>query len=257
MTIPTIYVDTSCLRGLSLKNPDWQALLKISERGALKIEISEVAFQERCSNWRDSLKSDASNVKNAIDKSIDTWNKTPVTGESKLSDNPYFLVNIQLENFEEDVENKVCEHAGDFLSQHNIGVRSIREHHAKEVWRKYTNWEEPFYKPTQDRSNKNVREKRKTHIPDAWIIEDAIALHKECEALYVLSKDEKMSQTLLSTGVKVFKEPGEIVLELKKIQSEEGLTDVDKTDTSIEAKSDIPQDLAALIDTRLIEQVLG
>ncbi|MEM9091148.1 MAG: hypothetical protein AAGC93_20685, partial [Cyanobacteria bacterium P01_F01_bin.53] len=69
MTLPIVYVDTSCLRGLSLKNPDWQALLDISARGVLKIEISEVAFQERCSQWRDSLKADANNVRNAIDKS--------------------------------------------------------------------------------------------------------------------------------------------------------------------------------------------
>ena len=254
---PIIYVDTTCLRGLSFHDPDWQVLLEASKQRTLRIAISEVAFQERCSQWRDELKAKANIVKDAIDKLTAAWNNSPITRNSSINDNPYLIAEIKIFDFEKYIEDQVIDYANNFIKEYDIEIRKIQEHHTEEVLRKYFCWEEPFDSPTKDRDTRDIREKRKKNIPDAWIIEEAIDLKASGRAIYVLCKDKKMIETFIKKDIQVFETAEGISAKLNRKQQEEVLLVANQQNVEPRTEFSMTGNLASLFNTDLITKVLG
>jgi len=253
----SIHIDTNCLKKFSSAKPGWQALLKMCKEGTVRMIVSEVALQEIRSQWRDPLQIKAAGLKSAIDKLSETWERNPATGNTRLKDSPHIVVEVDMENFEIDIEDTVDRHTTSLITENNIEIREIQQHHATAVLEKYCKWEPPFNKDIGMREDPPTRKARKNNIPDAWIIEDAIDLHKAGERLYVLSGDKCMTNALQHHGIEVFKTPEEIVLRIEETQRKGDPAEFENQNSPNAVESISPQTLATLVDTTLIQKVLG
>jgi len=252
---PIIFVDTTCFaRGFKWDDEDWQILLNASKQGDLRIVVSEIVYRERQSQWCDDLVAPAYRVKEAIDKLTSVWNRNHVT---RNSSSPYLLAKIEIENFQKDVIAKVKGYAENLTSEHIIEIRHVQEHHTEEVLRKYFLWHGQFDSPHRDRDDKEVRNKRKTHLLDAWIMEEALDLKVRGGTLYVLCHDKKLSETLKNNDIRVFETPKDILSELRRNQEEDISVEPDRRSPVLEPEFAVTENLDNLFNTDLITKVLG
>ena len=96
----------------------------------------------------------------------------------------------------------------------NNGIKKIqiKKTHYDEVLEKYFNWDPPFNTLNiSGRVDKHVRNKRRTHIPDAWILEAAVDAEKIGHKMLCLCGDTNLSDELEVHNHSVFKSARDIL----------------------------------------------
>jgi hypothetical protein len=105
----------------------------------------------------------------------------------------------------------MAEHA----AYHGIEVIPIGSDHDERTWRRYfgVRVEPPFNPAAKD------REARRKDIPDSWIFEVAVDLIADGRDLSALCRDENLAIALSGIGVRVFREPRDVIAELERQES--------------------------------------
>jgi PIN domain len=192
-----VFVDTSYLTHMpSDEAADWNRLLRHAKECVinldmtpkLEIHISDVALREYQGKLRDELIDKIEKVKSAL-KNLEREH-----GANNLAKRLKFESVIFPTTQEIDLEsnNLILE-----MLSSGINKMPIEMHHAAEVWDKYFSWSPPFnVPPDTSKIDKPIREKRRTHIPDAWILEAAIDKRANGQIMLCLCKDENLFSAL-------------------------------------------------------------
>ncbi|MEQ1704748.1 MAG: PIN domain-containing protein [Rickettsiales bacterium] len=199
-----VYVDTSYLTRMShTERADWEQLLKHAENSSkdlnvkpsLEIRISEIALAEYRGKLRDELLAEIQRTNTQISSLSKTWQSSVI---KKYLSYP-FPQDVSPLPTKEQIESAVENYIGEDLAPY-LKVSEIKEHHSKGFWQKYFNWESPFDKWTEtERDDPKVREARRKHIPDAWILLAAIDAKNAKETFLCLCNDDGLSNAL--TGI--------------------------------------------------------
>lgn len=231
-----VYVDTSYLTYMSAnEKADWNKLLEHSKacvenlniKPRLEIHISEIALREYRAKMIDDLIVKIDATKRKLDELRTEWQKNDIAkelGHSFPWDQEIFPQNNEINSKGDRFIEKLLDR----------GVKQInmQEHHNEEVWKKYFNWEPPFNtQSVSDRGDKKLREKRRIHIPDAWILEAAVDARSVDQNMLCLCKDEKLSKSLEGHNHRIFKSSKDVLDELfppeqtgfTSTESEEGI----------------------------------
>ncbi|MEA5488166.1 MULTISPECIES: PIN domain-containing protein [Pseudanabaena] len=261
---PIIFIDTSFLKGVSWKDPDWQLLLEESKQANIQIVIPELVLKERCSQWRDEIIQKARRVKESIDTLIDTWDKSPTTGYSRLYENPHFIANISIESFEKDIDSKVSAYSSKLVSDNRLYVLSKQPHHTEGAFTRYFDWKPPFNNPlnsekgVENREDAKTRTARKEHFPDAWILEAALDFSETTANFYVLCRDKRLNNSFKNElGIQTYDNAREVLdaIEQKDKEQTPSLQDIPEFKDSHENNSD--GSLIQLFNLELFQRVLG
>lgn len=234
-----VYVDTSYLTYMpAAEKADWNRLLTFSKECVgdlnlepqLEIHISEIALCEYRSKMIDELKAKIEQTKSRIQDLQKVWIGNEL---AKELDNPFPLDRDIFPNNEE-IESKA-----DLVIQKLLGgIRRIetQDHHGDAVWDKYFKWEPPFDGPSvSQRDDRNIRDNRRRHIPDAWILEAAIDAKKNGQQMLCLCKDDGLSAALEAHGHQAYKDADGVLqalfppesIELELIASSEAEPEID------------------------------
>lgn len=203
-TITQLLIDTSCLwdAGSDFNHPNFRMLLELSKRGELKIFIPHIVWEERRTQLLEKLygkvralnesfeelKTQSSGnllVQGLTPPTLTIWNKAEIDAKSK----------------------KVM---ADFAADNKLVIVPFAHDHADRAWERYFNVDPPFNPAVVE------REKRRRDIPDSWIFEVAIDLHRRHSGLSALCHDGGLSNAMQSIGIRVFKEFRQVLTEIEK-----------------------------------------
>ena len=239
-----VFVDTSYLTKMpSSERPDWERLLEYSKECVgnidiaprLEIHISEVALSEYTSSMRDHL---TAKIKKAKDSLIKLQKERFRTELGRKLD---FSVGTLLDDVgrgigvfptDNEIDTAINNVRDDLLG---LGIEEIKMelHHNDEVVRKYFSWEPPFDKPDiSERDKKNIREKRRTHIPDAWILEAAIDSTNKGIRLLCLCGDDNLCDALEIHGHTVYASAQDIYDQIFSVEDSEKADTTDRVEES-------------------------
>jgi hypothetical protein len=205
--IRIFFVDTSSLRHAGFRNPDFQKLLLRSKAKTLRIVVAEIAWEEWRTYMRDTECGKALAIRRQFDELKGSAPLNRILG--RLPPPALALWNDE----EIDVASKaaMAEHAAD----HGIEIIPIGPDHDERTWRRYFGVKvEPPFNPTA-----KDREARRKDIPDSWIFEAAVDLIADGRELSALCRDDNLAAALLRIGVRVFREPREVIAELEREES--------------------------------------
>lgn len=196
-----VYVDTSYLTRMShTERADWEQLLKHAEnsskdlniRPSLEIRISEIALNEYRGKLRDELHAEIQRTNSQISSLNKTWQSSVI---KKYLSYPFPQDASPLPT-KEQIESAVENYIGEALVPY-LKVSEIKEHHSKDFWQKYFSWESPFNKWAEtERDDSKIRDARRKHIPDAWILLAAIDAKNAKETFLCLCNDDGLSNAL-------------------------------------------------------------
>jgi len=210
-----VYVDTSYLTRMShTERADWEQLLKHAENSSkdlnakpsLEIRISEIALAEYRGKLRDELLAEIQRTNTQISNLNKTWQSSVI---KKYLSYPFPQDASPLPT-KEQIEGAVEKYIGESLSPY-LKVSEVKEHHSRDFWQKYFNWESPFDKWTEtQRDEPKVREARRKHIPDAWILLAAIDAKNAKETFLCLCSDDGLSNALIGIEHHSYKSAKEV-----------------------------------------------
>ncbi len=206
-----VYVDTSYLTRMPAnERADWNRLLEhakycvenLNANPQLEVHIAEIALREYLGNMTDELTTKIDHAKKRMDDLQEVWQKNLI---AKKLDYPLprdwnifphkDAINSEADKF---IENMLVS-----------GVKQIKmqEHHKDAVWDNYFKWQPPFnVSSTSDKTDPNIREKRRLHIPDAWILEAAIDAKNIGHKMLCLCRDDNLTAALEAHSHRAFKE---------------------------------------------------
>lgn len=209
-----VYVDTSYLNRIpTTQIPEWQKLLlhaknckdNLDTKPRLEIHISHIVAEEYRTQSRDELQASIEETYSNINNLTKTWNGNPI---GKKIQPPNLAEIFPSHDKIEDESHKIIEE----LKENGAIVIDIEPGHGKIVWENYFAWQPPFdgvsYK---DRNDEKRREKRRTHIPDAWIYIAALDTQNEKVRLLCLCKDKNLANALKAQNLEVFSDAAEIL----------------------------------------------
>lgn len=210
-----IYVETSYLTNMpAIEKADWNRLLEhlkacvsdLNIQPRLEIHISEISIREYRSRKIDNIRAKIEQARARIDELQDEWQKNDIAKELEYP----FPKDIDIFPKQDEIHAAADNLIKKFLDN-GIKQIKIKEHHKDGVWDNYFNWKPPFTATISERADKSVREKRRVHIPDAWILEPAIDAKNAGQKLLCLCKDENLSTALESHEHMVFKSAKDIL----------------------------------------------
>jgi len=204
------YVDTSYLTCMpAAEKADWSRLVEhakacvgnLDTKPRLEIHISEIALREYRGRMIDHLRSKIKQTESSMQNLHKEWQRNNIARELD-----YPLPRVE-DIFPHDDE--ITSAADGYIEKLlDSGIRQVnmQEHHQHAVWENYFNWAPPFDAPTiSERADRNVRDKRRTHIPDAWILEAAIDAKNNGHKMLCLCDDDNLSNALENHDHSVFK----------------------------------------------------
>ncbi len=211
-----IFVDTSYLTRMpATEKVEWNKLLELSiecgKRSNVKqnigIFISEIALRELRCKMLDELIAKIDQARTRLDSLQEEWQKNEVAKKLVYP----FPKNRDIFPQKKEIETAADEAIESLISK---GVKKVKiqEHHKDAVWENYFDWLPPFDAPSPaQRSERAVREKRRIHIPDAWILEAAMDTKDEKSTLLCLCIDGNLSKALKVHNYDVYQSAKEIL----------------------------------------------
>ena len=195
-----VFVDTSYLTHMAAdEKSDWIRLLEHSKECVknldieprLEIAISEIALREYQGKMKDELIAKIARANTALNAINREKNRNELAKKLNF-EIPVFPDADQIESAGSSVI--------DDLMSYGIKKINFEAHHNDNVVKKYFNWEPPFDIPNDvERDKENVRENRRKHIPDAWILEAAID-EKNKNTMLCLCEDDNLCSALRHYG---------------------------------------------------------
>lgn len=186
-----VFLDTSYIRKVGFRNPDFQKLIANSKSNLLRLFVSHVAWEERRTQYLEKATSQVLTLGREFEKLqqgrsdnfilqglpppvMNLWNKTELDARSH-------------------------EVMAAFARDNHITIVPLGGDHAERAWRRYFETSPPF--------NPDVpkREDRRKDIPDSWILEAAIDVKREHSSLIALCDDKRFADALVQVlGIPVF-----------------------------------------------------
>lgn len=205
--VRTFFVDTSSLRHAGFRNPDFQKLLLRSKAKSIRIVVSEIAWEEWRTQMREKACAKARTIRTLFNELKAEAPSNWILGRMP----PPALALWEDEDIDSASKQAMAEHA----AEHGIEIIPIGSDHGERAWGRYfgIKVEPPFNPSAKD------RESRRKDIPDSWIFEAAVDLIANGRELSALCRDDNLETALLRIGVKVFREPQEVVAELERQES--------------------------------------
>ena len=210
-----IYVDTSYLSHMpSEQAADWNKLLlhakkcreNLDARPRIEIHIHHIALEEYRTQSRDYLLAAVEKAKSSIQSLTRVWSGNPVGKSLALPIPADMLDSYSYETIDSE-SHKITEH----LLSHGVVKVESESHHDSQVRASYFAWDVPFDGVTIiDRADKNHRENRRKHIPDAWIYFAALDMTKREDRILCLCKDGNLAKALRAKTSDVFSDAAEI-----------------------------------------------
>jgi hypothetical protein len=206
-SIRTLFVDTSSLRHAGFRNPDFQKLLLRSKAKSLRMVVAQIAWEE----WRTYMRDTECDKARAIRRLFDELKGGAPLNRILVRLPPPALALWNDEDIDIASKAAMAAHAAD----HGIEIIPTGGDHDERTWRRYfgVKVEPPFNPASKDREN------RRKDIPDSWIFEVAVDLVADGRELSALCRDENLTAALVSIGVKVYREPRDVVAELERQES--------------------------------------
>lgn len=206
-SIRTLFVDTSSLRHAGFRNPDFQKLLLRSKAKSLRIVVAKIAWEEWRTYMRDTECEKARAIRRLFDELKASASLNRILG--RLPQPALALWN------DEDIDLASKAAMAEHATHHGIEVIPMGSDHDERTWRRYfgVKVEPPFNPAAKD------RQARRKDIPDSWIFEVAVDLIADGYQLSALCRDDNLADALLGIGVRVFREPREVVAELERQES--------------------------------------
>ncbi len=196
-----VYVDTSYLTFMpAAEKADWNRLLEyakacigdLNANPRVEIHISEIALREYRGKMIDELLAKIELTNTRIRVLQAEWQRNDI---AKELDYPFPR--------DRDIfpqKDEIISEADRFIEKLlDSGIKQIdmQEHHKDAVWENYFNWDAPFNtSDISQRCDRKVREKRRVHIPDAWILEAAIDAKNIGHNMLCLCGDANLSAAL-------------------------------------------------------------
>jgi hypothetical protein len=198
--ISYLLIDTSYLKGVGFRDPDFQKLLQRSQQNALKIFIPHIAWEER----RTQLLEEAQNLVRKYKQQFDDLNASLPHKFLLGGLNPPTL-NMWTSA---EIEARSKEFMTQFVAENKIEVVPISSHHADRTWERYFEAGLPSTFGEDHKKNRN-------DIPDLWIFEAAIDKKKSHPGLVALCHDKKLSDALKTIDIRVFEKTRDVIDEIE------------------------------------------
>jgi hypothetical protein len=196
-----LLIDTSYLRRAGFNDPDFRLLLHFSKTDLLKIFVPHIVWEERRTQLLETAAGKIKTVSDAFDKL-----KAELPSNFVL-DGLLPLPTLRIWT-RADVDMKSKKAMTEFAAEHKIEIVPLAPDHANRAWERYFNINPPF-DPSKEREN------RRKSIPDSWIFETAIDLHRTCPDLVALCNDGDLSVAMQSHGIRVLKDPRPLIDEIR------------------------------------------
>jgi hypothetical protein len=217
-----VFIDTSFLKGVSWRqNADLNKMLKFAQEGKIVLYISTIALDEFRTLEVEQIMKSISDVENAFNELQVQWGRCMITdGLEPLNNITTCLLEEQV--IKENAKKVVDE----IVSKNRIEIVQIDVEHAPRVFAKYFSWDRPFHNDGGNKADKQQREARKKHLPDAFIVEAALTIRDKmgCEVL-CLTRDDNMKKTFEHHGIQVFLSATDVIKKLEPPISESNKED--------------------------------
>lgn len=184
-----VVIDTSVLRKAHFQHADFKRLLRLSQKGVIKIYIPHIVLEEERTHRLQSLTDDLGKIHSNLRGLIDGGLSMLVEGL------PTPIVEIWTADEVTRNSRAVFEK---FLSDNKIVLIETSHQQAEGVLRRYFEILPPF-DPMQ-----LPRTKRREDIPDAWVLEAALEVKSRKGRHCALVEDGKLKAALESEKFEVF-----------------------------------------------------
>lgn len=204
--VPHIVVDTQILlrAGLGITDPDVRKLLMLSGQGRIRFSIPYLVWEER----RTQLLETASEKFKRLQETFDSV-RTHIASSIAMKDVlPPKLITTTLA----ELDAKSIEAMNAFAVEFKLDIRPIEDDHAHRSWKRYFSSGLPF-------NPREARQDRRKDIPDAWIFESILDMHRTSPDLVALCDDNKMIGALEDAGITVFRSAKDYLTKLEEDQA--------------------------------------
>lgn len=238
-----VYVDTSYLTYMpAAEKADWNRLVEhakacvgnLDTKPRLEIHISEIVLGEYRGKMIDELRAKIDQTKTKIDQLHAEWQRNTI---AKELDYP-FPRDRDIFPKENEIKSKADLIIKKLLDSGVIKI-DMQDHHKDMVWENYFNWDPPFNTSSiVERADKMVREKRRTHFPDAWILESAIDAKHNGHKMLCLCKDSNLFAALEFHGHRAFGGSKDVLDVLFSLEpTDTALTESDEEEIGVDDQS--------------------
>lgn len=185
-----LLLDTSYLRAVGARHPDFRKLLELAKRNDVKIFVPHIAWEEWRTQLLDDALQDVQRLRDAAEKLRRPW-------LGGIAVDGLLPAGIVLPS-DGEIGRRSVDAMERFATENGITVVPLGLDHAERAWGRYFRAEPPF-----NRAQK--RENRRKDIPDSWICEAAVDLGKDHAGLIALSGDDNLCAALVAQGMKVLR----------------------------------------------------
>jgi PIN domain len=196
-----VVIDTSVLRQAHFQHPDFKRLLRLSQKGVIKIYIPHIVLEEERTNRLQSLIESIDKIQSNLQRLTDGGSLMLVQGL------PAPIVEIWTK---EEVSRNSRAVFEKFLSDNKIELIATTHLQAESVLRRYFDTLPPFDPAQQPRT------KRREHIPDAWILEAALEVKSRKGRHCALVEDGRLKAALSDEKFEVFSDVNSLIDEVEK-----------------------------------------
>src|SRR6266480_550604 len=189
-TITHLLLDTSYLRGVGLRSPDFQKLLELAKANTVKLLVPHIAWEEQRTQFLDETFERMRKVRDAFSNLNVRYSRD------------FLLEGLPAPGLvlweEKEVYEKSKETMRAFAVRNKIEIVEIAPDHAVRSWDRYFSVGLPF-------DPKEEREERRKDIPDSWILACALDLKGMYPNLRALCGDVRLSDALEAHGISVYR----------------------------------------------------
>lgn len=182
------------------------------------------------------------------------WKKDPLGQKLALPD----LTDIFPSH--DHIENESMTLIDDFKKNPGVIIIKPTEQHTQSILENYFSWKHPFDSfQLNQRDEKQIREKRRTHIPDAWIYVAALDIPDDETSLFCVCKDKNLTNALKAENISVVSNFIEILNTYEEIINGESDTEQSKSENMVNNVVDLETAVNTMNDHEkdLITRLLG
>lgn len=211
-----VFVDTNYLCAVPNKQrAAWDKLLYFSETKKIKIYISFISYEE----WRTGIRDDLLATHARLLTALRDFKATP--------GNPFIKEALEFDKLTKDlfpspeaIEAASFDSIDKFIEKNKIEIAPLEDRHQNSVWERYFSWQQPFQTGQPHyRDVKSHREGRKSHFPDAFIVEAIRDLNDKGYAVLLLGGDDNLGTACSDLDVTRYQDAQKI-LDTLNIQSD-------------------------------------
>lgn len=196
-----VVIDTSVLRQAHFQHPDFKRLLRLSQKGLIKIYIPQVVLEEERTNRLDSLHQTLDEIDGRVKKLTDRNLSMLIQGLAPPT--------VQLWSKEEVSRNSRVVFES-FLAENKIELIAVTQQQADGVLRRYFEISPPFDVAQRERT------KRREDFPDAWILEAALEVKARKGRHCALVGDGKLKAAFAAEKFEIFASVESLIEEVER-----------------------------------------